>query len=92
MTLIKYKSIKSTWKYWQSQTQSQYLELTEHSLCPHSETGSHYLCYPIGMGAHRLSRISQYIGVTLCHVLFLVSSWVDVQKSKILFYAHCLKT
>ena len=71
--------------------QSHYLELTEHSLCPCSETGPHYPCYPIGMGAHRLGPISQDTGITLCHVLFLVSSWVDVQKGKILFYAHCLK-
>lgn len=87
MALIKYKSIKSTWKLWQSQKQSHYLELTEHSLCPCSETGA-----PIGMGAHRLGPISQDTGITLCHVLFLVSSWVDVQKGKILFYAHRLKT
>lgn len=61
-----------------SQKQSHYLELTEcvpgHSLCPHNETGPHYPCYPIGMGAHRLSHILQDPGITLCHVLFLVSS------------------
>lgn len=93
MALIKYKSIKyKNMEVMAVPEASHYLELTEHSLCPHSETGPHYLCYPIGMGANRFSLISQDTGIALCHVLVLVSSWVDVQKGKILFYAHCLKT